>query len=258
MSDEDTNEKKRKSNSKWKYAYSKMSIREVEKRLGFRMHELKAISVDRILANKTYSTEGVDSDTISKTKDKVYEQILGYLEIECYPSEADANFKESNMNDLVYATISPILIDFKHTMGRNSIQLLREKEIIATDSQTGGKEEFIVIDFISVMEEKFVLVVEAKRSSLGQAMRQCLMVMKDTRDNNGGGVIYGFVTTGESWQMLSYDGKDFCLSRKIHSVFGGMDEDKELWLKDFSGVVDCMFFALSNGGIVKQDVVVQG
>ena len=115
-----------------------------------------------------------------------------------------------------------------------------------------------MVDFISVMEEKFVLVIEAKRSSLGQAMRQCLMVLKDTRDNNGGGVVYGFVTTGESWQMLSYDGKDFCLSRKIYSVFGGMRKDKELWLKDFSGVVDCMYFALSNGGIVKKDVVVQG
>ncbi|KAI5811160.1 hypothetical protein DFH27DRAFT_12471 [Peziza echinospora] len=35
--------------------------------------------------------------------------------------EADANFKESKVNDLVYATISPILIDFKRTMGRNNI-----------------------------------------------------------------------------------------------------------------------------------------
>ena len=26
--------------------------------------------------------------------------------------------------------------------------------------QTGGKEQFIVVDFISVMEEKFVLVID--------------------------------------------------------------------------------------------------
>ena len=94
------------------------------------MHELEEKSVDTILANETYS---VDSDTISKTKDKVYERILEYLAIECYPSERDANFNESNVNDLVYATISPILNDFKRTMGRNSIHLLREKEIIATE-----------------------------------------------------------------------------------------------------------------------------
>jgi hypothetical protein len=34
-----------------------------------------------------------------------------------------------------------------------------------------------------MMEEKFVLVFEAKRSSLGQAMRQCLLTMKDMGDN---------------------------------------------------------------------------
>lgn len=40
--------------------------------------------------------------------------------------------------------------------------------------------------------------------------------------------------------MLSYDGRDSCLSRKIYSLFGGVDEDKELWLNDFSCVVSCM------------------
>jgi len=56
-------------------------------------------------------------------------------------------------------------------------------------------------------------------------------------------MVYGFVTTRRGWQkILSYDGKDFCLSRTIHSVFGGMDEGKELWLKHFSDVVvGCMF-----------------
>jgi len=36
-----------------------------------------------------------------------------------------------------------------------------------------------VIDFMSVVEGKFVPVTEAKRSSLGQAMRQCLMVYNE-------------------------------------------------------------------------------
>lgn len=78
-------------------------------------------------------------------------------------------------------------------------------------------------------------------------MRQCLLAMKDVRDNNGGGVVYGFVTTGESWQMLRYDGKDFCLPRKIHSVFGRMDEDKDLWMKDCFVLVDCFNVALGRG-----------
>ena len=56
--------------------------------------------------------------------------------------------------------------------------------------------------------------------------------------------------------MLSYDGKVFCMTRMFELLFERMDEDKELCVKDFSVLVDCMYFALSNGGIVKKDVVV--
>lgn len=33
------------------------------------------------------------------------------------------------------------------------------------------------------------------------------------RDNNTGGEVYGFVTTGESWQMLKYDGALFQMTQ---------------------------------------------
>ena len=42
-------------------------------------------------------------------------------------------------------------------------------------------------------------------------------------------------------------------TREITVVF---DEDKESWMKEGSVLVDCMFVALSNGGIVKKDVIV--
>ena len=71
-------------------------------------------------------------------------------------------------------------------------------------------------------------------------MKQCLLGMKDARDNNGEGVVYGFVTTGEHWQMLSYDGKEFYQTRKIAMVFIGMDQENELWMKDCSVLVDCI------------------
>lgn len=74
---------------------------------------------------------------------------------------------------------------------------MREKEIISTDNETdetGGAGEFVVMDRISVGEEKLVVVMKAKRSSIGEAMKQCLLAMKDARDNNGGGEVYGFVT----------------------------------------------------------------
>ena len=70
--------------------------------------------------------------------------------------------------------------------------------------ETGGYEESIVVDAISVNEDKYVLVVESKRSNLGVAMKQCLLALKDMKDSNsGGGEVYGFITTGEVWQMLS-------------------------------------------------------
>ncbi|RPB13386.1 hypothetical protein P167DRAFT_112262 [Morchella conica CCBAS932] len=117
-------------------------------------------------------------------------------------------------------------------------------------------EEFVMMDMISVMEQYSVLVIEAKRSSLGEAMKQCLLAMKDMRDNNSGGEVYGFVTTGETWRMLRYDGISFKMTRKIEVLFEGMGQEKGLWMKDYSALVDCMYVALSNGGIVKKDVAV--
>ena len=93
-------------------------------------------------------------------------------------------------------------------MGRN-IRLSREKEIIANDNETGGNEDFVVMDRISAEEQTFVLIMEAKKSYTGEAMKQCLLGMKDARDNNGGGIVYGFVTAGEHWEMIRYDGSTF-------------------------------------------------
>lgn len=77
-------------------------------------------------------------------------------------------------------------------------------------------------------------------------MKQCLLVMKDMRDNNSGGEVYGFVTTGVSWRRISYDGT-FQTTNKMDLIFGTTDEEKELWIKDYSVLVDCMHAALSNG-----------
>ena len=105
----------------------------------------------------------------------------GYLEIEGYPTEAETDFKEASIYNLVYATISPILRDLIRKTGRKGIRLRREKEIVATDEET---EEFVVVDLLSVTEESYVFVVEGKRSSVGKAMRQCLLAMEHMRDND--------------------------------------------------------------------------
>jgi len=189
--------------------------------------------------------EGLGMDAIRRVKEKLYDLMLDHLEIEGYPTEADPDFKEANISDLVLFIISPIISDFKRKTGRK-VSLLREEEVLSRDGETSGYEEFVVVDTITVLEEMFVFVIEARRSSLGEAMKQCLLAMKDVRDNNGGGRVYGFVTTGESWRMLGYDGTSFALTEKIEVLFEGMYRDKERWMSDYSVIVDCMNVALSD------------
>jgi hypothetical protein len=241
-------DKKRKSKLITSYS-NMMSNAQAEERLGFRFGSLKALPVDPMLANanKAKLDKGERQGTM-KTKRKVYRELVRYLLVEGYPTEADPDFKEANINHLVYATISPILEKFILTTGRKTLRLRSDKEIVSTDGETGATEEFVVSDLISVKEEKFILVVEANRSSLGQAMKQCLLSMKDMSDNNCGGEVYGFVTTGKSWQMLRYDGASFHMTDEMVVLFHTMDEDKARWMRDCSILVDCMNIALRNGG----------
>jgi hypothetical protein len=168
--------KKRKSN--WETSYSAMSIRDAEKRLGIRIDKLKATPIDTMLA-KPNSLGGADvnKETVDAVKVKVYEQILQYLAIEGYPTEANPDFNEANVSDLVFSTIGPVLY-FVQKM-RRDIRLTREKEITLVDDETGGVEVFVVVDQIAVSEEKFVLVIEAKRTSIRQAIKQLLLSLKD-------------------------------------------------------------------------------
>jgi len=54
-----------------------------------------------------------------------------------------------------------------------------------------------VVDLAAVAEHKSVLMIETKRASIGQAMTQILLAMKDERDDNTGGVINSFITAGD-------------------------------------------------------------
>ena len=70
--------------------------------------------------------------------------------------------------------------------------------------------------------------------------------MKNMRDQNGGGIIYGFITNGDSWRMISFD-RELKMSEKFELMFDTMGEDKERWMADYSILVDCFNLALSNG-----------
>ena len=82
-------------------------------------------------------------------------------------------------------------------------------------------------------------------------MKQCLLAMKNMKDSNGEGKVYGFVTTGEQWQMLEYDGTSFRMTEVMLALFFSMPINRKRWIKENSILVDCTNFALSNGGIVE-------
>lgn len=78
-----------------------------------------------------------------------------------------------------------------------------------TDGETGGKGEHVAVD---VEREEYILVVVARRSSVGLAMKQYLLAVKDTHDTCSSGDqgtyihVYGFVTAGKKWRMVTYGG----------------------------------------------------
>ncbi|RPA99337.1 hypothetical protein L873DRAFT_1828058 [Choiromyces venosus 120613-1] len=158
------------------------------------------ISPKDMLVKAEYSP---DEDTIKAIKDEVYKKIVLYLDIEPAPT------------------------DHLHLMEANAAMMSncsgKKKKIISEDSETGGHEE-LVVDVISLTKEKYILIVEAYRESLGAAMAQCLLAMKDMGDSNQGGVVYGFVTTEDRWRMLSYDGGSFQVTVNFHRLFtsGGL------------------------------------
>jgi len=54
-----------------------------------------------------------------------------------------------------------------------------------------------------------VLLVEANKSSVGEAKKQCLLIMKDMANTNGQEVVFSFVTIGEQWQIVVYNNNTF-------------------------------------------------
>ena len=149
-----------------------MTIAQAEERLRFRIAMVEEILVEEMLGFIDQE-EAPKGREVMETKRKVYEQIVRYLRIKGKPTEADPDFKEGNINHLVFSIISSILEKFAFTTGRNVV-LKSEKEIVSTDGETGGTEKVVVMDWITYNKERFILVVEAKRSSLGQALKQCL------------------------------------------------------------------------------------
>jgi len=146
MGDDNTEQANKKRKSKFTTSYSQMTIAQAEQRLNVGLDEIPFMDVDEMLATAKHPVKKADVDAMKK---KLYERLLEYMEAEGYPTEANAEFNESNISDLVFAIVAPIVTDVKRKKKRN-IRLTREKEIVSTDNAAGGKEEFVVMDRIKV------------------------------------------------------------------------------------------------------------
>lgn len=91
--------------------------------------------------------------------------------MEGYPSGVSIDFKEANVHDLIVDVIGPIISEFTHLTGRKVLPR-GEKELTGADSQTADYQEFVIIENKSPREESLVLAIKAKRSSLGDGIRQ--------------------------------------------------------------------------------------
>ena len=65
------------------------------------------------------------------------------------------------------------------------------------------------------------------RDSTGNAMRQCLLSMKDAGGRNGRGAVYGFVTPGLQWRVIRYDGPYFLVADEFSALFAAAGRDRE-------------------------------
>jgi len=234
---------------KYEVSYSKVSREDAEERLGFLLEEFEeqAIPVVQMLEEANPGNNGLKKDDLLVIKHKVYERILEYLVCEGIPTDSTADFNEANINDLVFTIISPVIAACSLKLGRK-IRLRREKKITAMDGLYGGFQEFVTVDLIGVGKTKFIFVVEAKRTTLGQAKIQCLLAMRDMGGINGGGAVYGFVTTGHHWQMIRYDGKEFKQTDTFDVLFHTMGQGKGRWLQEYSIVIDAIHAALVTAG----------
>lgn len=113
-------------------------------------------------------------------------------------------------------------------MGRD-VRLAREKEIISTGNEAGGREEFIVTAFRSRNKGSW-----KGRGSTREAMKQWLLAMGDCWDNNdaakeshndNAGVLYGLITTGEQGRMIRYNSSTFEITNNFSVMFRTMGQD---------------------------------
>ena len=232
---------------RWKESYSSIPQEYAEQRLNVRFSDLgnAAVKVNRLIDIVSIT------DKTTQIKHKIYDRMLELIETEDYPQGAINPFKEASISDIVGTVLICCIASFKREEKRSNIKLRRERAIVSPNGDTGGIEEYVIVDIISVANDKIVLVVEAKRDNMDKCLTQCLLAMRDAYDTNttnkiNTDAVYGFTTEGVHWRLIIYDGKTFKMSDEMKTMAPDMAVDKANWMADCSIIVDVLYYVLKN------------
>ena len=178
-------------------SYSNIPLIEAETRIDVRISSLIEKVEDSLKMMRSIRS------VPQRTLERVFERLVDTLEIEGFLEDGTRSFKEAVVHDFVGEVLRVVAVDYKRETNKKSITLTREKEVVSTDEETGGNMEFVLIDTVSVVGDRYLIVVKAKRDSLGKGLIQCLLSLKDMYDvNNDKKSVYGFIATGVDWQLI--------------------------------------------------------
>lgn len=233
-------EKKKK--FEWKNSYSNYTQIDAEKRI---KHSFISIFNNADDITNIINIERFKEKT-KNIKEDVYKKIVQCISIEDYPLSIEP-FKEENMTDLSFLILLSTIADFKEIENAETIKLRREKKIIAIDKETGVSEQFVIVNAIDISEEKYIMIIENKNASLAECFKQCILALKDSYDsNNDKKTVYGFLTTGVFWQLVTYNENEIKMSDDIKVAFPRIKMNKQKWIDNYSIIIDIIYTILYN------------
>lgn len=233
-------EKKKK--FEWKNSYSNYTQIDAEKRI---KHSFISIFNNADDITNIINIERFKEKT-KNIKEDVYKKIVQCISIEDYPLSIEP-FNDENMTDLSFLILLSTIADFKEIENAETIKLRRGKKIIAIDKETGVSEPFVIVNAIDISEEKYIMIIENKNASLAECFKQCILALKDSYDsNNDKKTVYGFLTTGVFWQLVTYNENEIKMSDDIKVAFPRMKMNKQKWIDNYSIIIDIIYTILYN------------
>ncbi|CAF3052744.1 unnamed protein product [Rotaria sp. Silwood2] len=228
-----------KDQTKYMTSFSNVIEEEAESLLGFKFYEFYYY--------QTPIEQFITTIAPEQLKKKIFERLIDCILSEGFPEGTILPINESVVTDNVGIILQAIVSYHKLTMNRNDFILLREKQIISKNEQFGGNMEFIIAQTTNVENTRYVLVVEPKSDSLGKGLTQLLLVLKSIWDiNNDNKMVYGLLTTGINWQLVTYDGQSWKLSEPSTVLLANMRKQEDRWLKNNTQILDVIYSILSS------------